>query len=178
MTNASYKFAPEKALQAVHWMALEGGERLDLHAALKACYFADKSHINQYQQPIFGARYRAMKFGPVPLEIYEIIKGESLWLWELNVTALPWELDGYSIRRISNQDPDLAVFGESELHHLREGLERSLKMTFTARTAATHGSDWHAANGGIMRYEDMIEDGPDRDRVISFIQDTASHIRL
>lgn len=51
-------------------MISRGGE-VDLHAALNACYFADKSQLNEHLQPIFGATYRAMKYGPVPVEIYE-----------------------------------------------------------------------------------------------------------
>jgi hypothetical protein len=38
--------------------------------------------------------------------------------------------------------------------------------------------DWQAANGGEMRYEDMIEAGEDVAAKIEFIRDTARHIRL
>ncbi|MFN3970342.1 MAG: Panacea domain-containing protein [Gemmobacter sp.] len=152
--------------------------RLDLHTALKACYFADKTHLNEYQQPIFGARYRAMAYGPVPLEIYELIKGESLWLAELGRERMPWRLDGFRIVAESNEPMALDRFAESELEHFVAGFELSQAMTFTQRTAATHGPDWHAANGGEMRYEDMIEDRPDRDAMLAFIRETARRVRL
>jgi hypothetical protein len=38
-------------------------------------------------------------------------------------------------------------------------------MTFDERTRETHGSDWQRANLGLMGYADMIEDGPDRERI-------------
>jgi hypothetical protein len=172
-----YRFVPEKAVQAIDWMAAQGG-RLDLHTALKACYFADKSHLNAYQQPIFGARYRAMPYGPVPLEIYEILKGEPIWLAELNLPNLPWRLDGHRIIREANKVPALPRLAESEQVHLRAGFETSRGMTFNQRTAATHGLDWQAANGGEMAYEDMLDESPQRAAAIEFIRETSRHVRL
>lgn len=154
------------------------GAPVDLHEALKACYFADKSHLNEHFQPIWGATYRAMKYGPVPLEIYEMMKGEGLWLWEVQREDLPWRLVGYRLSARNNDQPAMDAFSESELDHLQKGFEESRRMTFTARTAATHGHDWQVANGGIMRYEDMIESRPDRDSVIQYIKDSAPHLRL
>jgi hypothetical protein len=51
-------------------------------------------------------------------------------------------------------------------------------MTFSARTAATHGLDWQKANGGLMSYEDMVDESPERQVIITFMQDTAHHARL
>ncbi|WP_314188789.1 Panacea domain-containing protein [Paracoccus yeei] len=175
--KARYRFAAEKALQAVHWMVSQGVP-VDLHAALKTAYFADKSHLNEHLQPIFGATYRAMKFGPVPLEIYEIIKGEALRMWELGREDLPWKLDGYKLRLVSNEPVIMDAFAQSEIEHLEAAFRRSVRMSFTERTAATHGRDWQAANGGTMSYEDMIEDRPDAEDAINFIQETARHVRL
>ncbi|SET75775.1 Panacea domain-containing protein [Paracoccus homiensis] len=154
------------------------GVPVDLHAALKTAYFADKTHLNEHLQPIFGATYKAMKFGPVPLEIYEIIKGESLRLWELGRTQLPWTLDGYNIRLLANEPVNVDALSISEIDHLERAFSRSCKMSFTERTAATHGHDWQAANGGTMRYEHMLDERDDMNDAVAFIQETARHIRL
>lgn len=177
MTRAIYRFNAEKAFTAVHWMTKQA-KPVDIHAGLKACYFADKSHLNEHFQPIFGARYRAMKFGPVPLEIYEIMKGESIWLWEVGLERTPWELRGYKLCPSENHEPDMSIFSESELSHLEAGFERSTRMTFTARTAATHGKDWQAANGGQMLYEDMLDERENKPEIVQWMQESARHIRL
>jgi hypothetical protein len=177
MMSAKYRFNAAKSLQAIHFMASEA-HGLDLHTALKTIYFSDKSHLNAYQQPIFGATYRAMKYGPVPLEIYEMIKGESLWLSELQMSAMPWKLDGYRIQLTSNESANLDLLAESEQAHFKEGFALSRRMSFNDRTALTHGADWQAANMGEMRYEDMIEAGPDQAAAVAFIRETARHIRL
>ncbi len=177
MKDAVYRFSSEKAFAAIHWMVSQG-QPVDLHAALKACYFADKSHINQHYQPIFGARYMAMKYGPVPVEIYEMMKGEGLWLWEVGVDETPWRLDGYRLSVRKNMSPDMACFSSSEREHLEAGFGKSQEMTFSARTAATHQRDWQAANGGRIRYEDMIEDSQKRDAIVDYIRQNASHAYL
>lgn len=175
--NAVYKFSTEKAFAAIHWMVSQGVPA-DLHAALKTCYFADKTHINEYVQPIFGATYRAMKFGPVPLEIYEMMRGDGLWLWEVKAEITPWRLNGYQLQRVANDEPDMTCFAQSEMEHLVQGFEKSTAMTFTSRTAATHGHDWQSANGGTMLYEDMIDDSPRKPEIVRTIKETAAHIKL
>ena len=87
-------------------------------------------------------------------------------------------MNGYQLQAIANDVPDMGSFSQSEREHFARGFDTSINMNFTARTAATHGRDWRAANGGIMRYEDMIDDGPNRDEIIRTIQETSAHIKL
>jgi hypothetical protein len=178
MSTIRFRFAPDKAFAALHWMVSEY-PGIDLHAALKACYFADKDHLNEYQRPIFGATYRAMKFGPVPLEIYEMIKGEALWLAELGVDRLPWQVVGYRLARTDNVGlVDKSVLSDSEQETFASALERSVNMDFDARTAATHGSDWQNAELGIMQYEDMILETPHKPDIIEYLKENARFMKL
>jgi Protein of unknown function (DUF4065) len=176
MAEIRFRFAATKVLAAVQW-ALHAHAKLDLHAVLKACYFADKSHLNKYGRPIFGARYRAMRFGPVPLEIYEMLKGESLWLAELRIANYPWVLEGYTLRKCADSNLNTDCLSDTDLEELKSAFELSLNMTFNERTAATHGADWQAAELGMMRYEDMI-DVEKREKLIPFLSETSKHIRL
>jgi hypothetical protein len=96
-----FRFAPGKARAAILWM-LGQRPKLDLHTILKTCYFADKEHLNKHRRPIFGATYRAMRFGPVPLEIYELAKGDPIWLPELDADSYPWSPEGHHLRCTSN----------------------------------------------------------------------------
>lgn len=172
-----FKFAAQKAYAAIHWIASQHNG-IDLHATLKSCYFADKSHLNERRRPIFGATYRAMKFGPVPLEIYEMIKGEALWKAELEMEQFPWELSGYKLRCKANIEPDMDSLSDSDMAHLARGVGKSIGMTFTERTDATHGLDWQRAELGLMHYEDMIDDGPDKDAIIAQLKANSRYMRL
>lgn len=178
MKQIRFKFAAEKALAAIHWMVTERNG-IDLHAMLKACYFADKEHLNAHGRPVFGATYKAMKYGPVPLEIYEMAKGEPLWLAELGIERMPWRGEGFRLRLEQNTNPDMDVFSDTDLVALRLGLDQSLGMTFDARTAATHGRDWQAANLGLMSYEDMIDDStPRKAEQVAYLREAGPIIRL
>lgn len=177
MKTIRFKFSPVKARAAIQWM-LHQKQGLDLHTILKACYFADKRHLNDFGRPVFGATYRAMRFGPVPLEIYEMLKGEAMYLPELGTDRYPWRLDGYRLQLTDNADPDMRCLSSSDQEALSVAFELSRGMDFTERTAATHGPDWQAAELGIMRYEDMIEDEARKAELIPYLKETARFIRL
>jgi hypothetical protein len=177
MSEIRFKFAPAKAYAALHWMIGEA-QPVDLHTVLKACYFADKAHLNKYGRPVFGATYRAMRFGPVPLEIYEMAKQEPLWMADLGLSTLPWKLEGFQLRLVGNDPPDLSVLSETDIEEITSGFEASRAMTFTERTAVTHGPDWQAARLGIMRYEDMIDDTADKPRLVEYLRENAGLLRL
>jgi hypothetical protein len=176
MAMIRFRFAPAKALAALQWM-LERVPGVDLHTALKTCYFADRDHLNKHGRPIFGATYRAMRFGPVPLEIYEMAKGEAIWLAELRLDRYPWRLEGYHLERIGNEGPDLDCLSETDVQELAAAFDLSRQLDFNARTAATHGRDWQEAELGIMRYEDMIDEGPEKSETVAYLQ-AAPRMRL
>ena len=179
MRTIRFRFSPAKARAAILWMMQESAKPLDLHTVLKACYFADKRHLNKHTRPIFGADYRAMKYGPVPLQIYEMLKGEPLWLSELDATDYPWRLKGYKIVRARNDDsePDLDALSRSDIKAIERGFKKSTGLDFTERTAATHGKDWRRANLGMMRYEDMLDD-EDEQETVQYLRETAHLMRL
>lgn len=172
-----FKFSPVKALSAIHWM-LHRRQRLDLHTVLKACYFADKKHLNEFGRPVFGATYRAMRFGPVPLEIYEMLKGEPIWLPEIGSDRYPWRLNGYHLQLTENTEPDLSLLSESDMKALEDGFDQSCGVDFTERTAATHDPDWQAAELGLMKYEDMIQEGPEKQSLVGYLEENARFMRL
>ena len=177
MAIIRFRFSPEKALAALHWMVREQ-QPLDLHAGMKGCYFADREHLNKYNRPVFGATYRAMKFGPVPLEIYEMAKGEALWLAEVEREGFPWELHGYRLSLTDNRAPDMSALSDTDMAALESGFAKSTSLGFNARTAATHGRDWQRANLGIMSYEDMIDDTPEKPAIIKYLEENARFMRL
>lgn len=172
-----FRFAPQKALEAVLWM-LRQKPGADLHTVLKAAYFADKAHLNRHGRPIFGATYKAMRFGPVPLEIYEMLKGEALYLPEIERDDYPWRLEGYRLHLKTNYCAGEEHLSPSDWRCLEEGLHLSASMTFNERTAATHGPDWQRASLGVMDYADMLDDAPGKAERVAELQKLASRLAL
>lgn len=172
-----FRFAARKAYAAICWMVAEKSG-VDLHALLKACYFADKDHLNKHERPIFGATYRAMPFGPIPIEIYDMAKCEPLSLADMGIDHFPWKLDGYKLHPDLNTDVELGDLSASDQELLNNGFQRSNSMTFNQRTADTHGRDWQAARLGIMNYEDMIDDGPHKAALVEHLRREGRFLQL
>ncbi len=120
-----------------------------------------------------------MKFGPVPLEIYEMAKGEALWLAEIGKEKTPWELRGYRLARSSNGvDLDLSVLSTvsrnaSDPHFLARS-----KMDFNERTEATHGPDWQRARLDLMDYADMLDETDAKPEIIEYLEENSRFMKL
>ncbi len=177
-----FRFNPGKALDAVEWML---GRRapLDFHSILKTFYFADKQAINEVGRPVFGATYKAMNYGPVPLEVYEMLKCEPYWLSELGRDAYPWKREGYHLRLREPVRNEPAIhLSEEDMRRLEEAFDLSLGMTFDERTRETHGFDWLRGMenaSGLMDYADMIDpDRPGRDELIDELRKLGPHLVL
>lgn len=119
-----------------------------------------------------------MKYGPVPVEIYDMLKADAYYLAELEADAYPWTLAGYRLTLASNDQPDLDQLSETDMEALRHGFDLSAGMTFSSRTAATHGRDWQRANLGVMQYEDMLEDTSDKDERVAELRKIARFAHL
>lgn len=170
-----FRFNPLKAMEAIEWMLARAQAPVNFQTLLKAAYFADKQMLNQYGRPVFGAEYRALNYGPVPHEIYEMLKGEPYWLSELEREVYPWELvSAYRVKLRDgvNRQPELDNIAPAEMTILRDAFEKSQAMSFTQRTRETHGMDWVEGTrraGERMAYEDMI--APDLPNRIELIQE-------
>ncbi|WP_025770995.1 type II toxin-antitoxin system antitoxin SocA domain-containing protein [Thioalkalivibrio sp. HK1] len=169
-----FRFAPKKCLQAVQWMLLTANEPLDFQTILKAAYFADKRMLNKHRRPIFGATYRAMNYGPVPVEVYEMLIEEPYHLSELDLDDYPWKRKGHRVSLIDSGHQDEILnptsIAEADLAFLEEEFERSRGMSFNQRTEETHQMDWVRGierPDSRMAYEDMIAyDHPHRKEMI------------
>ena len=179
MPRIRFNFAPAKVIDAVSWMLWveekNGNDRLDFQTILKSCYFADKEALVKRRRPIFGAKYFAMQYGPVPTEIYQMLKCEPIWLLELaeeNVTEYPWDQKNHFLslktkKKSRIEHKNIAVV---EMNIIKKAFEKSSDMNFDKRTVDTHEKDWYRGTRRptrLMHYEDMIPvDIPDRKELI------------
>ncbi|MCZ6803627.1 MAG: DUF4065 domain-containing protein [Proteobacteria bacterium] len=84
----------------------------------KLLFYADFKHFKEYTVSITGARYIHFDYGPVPNN-YEFFTAELQRGNELAVNEIMFgNFSGYDY--VSNVDPDLAVFSDSELKVLAE----------------------------------------------------------
>jgi hypothetical protein len=176
-------FSSKKAYYALRYMLKLAQQNnhssVNLHILLNACYFAEKRHLNMYWRPVFGATYRAMPYGPVPLEIYEMIKGDPLWLNELGQNNYPWRLEGYHLIATENGPLDPRNVSSSDLKVLQYGFTLACKLKLNEHTVETHDLAWHRAKHGYINYADMVdESNPDREAILESLYEDSHLWRL
>jgi restriction system protein len=156
MAAVSIHFDPARAVELILYVS----KRLrhpTLHSVSKILYFADRDHLSKYGSLLSGDSYVAMKYGPVPSEIYNLLKAAAgrqesfipLQYFELVSETLRLE-DQYKVQPLREANLDLL----SASH--RACLDASLKtyghLSFAKLTAKSHDAAWRSAdeNGLVL----------------------------
>lgn len=109
---------------------------------LKSLFLADRSHLNEWGRPITFDNYVAMRHGPVPSAVYDLLKENAWRKKKLGVDVLPWQRHAgpngkffYTDAAIENVEDVLSL---SEINALRFGIETVLKLDFWQVRRLTH----------------------------------------
>lgn len=132
----------------------------DIYSLVKAAYYAQQSHLAQYGTPLFKDCICALPFGPVPSNIYNVLKiarGDSHVLNYCKVDnirlasdAIAFENERYSAK----ESPDLDFLSESDIECLNYGINKVAGMSFSQIMDDTHGKEWNRAfNSGSSAKE-------------------------
>jgi len=171
MTSLRIRFDPVKALHLVLFVAQQV-PHATFHTISKVIYFADKLHLQRYGRLICGDSYVAMKHGPVPSEIYDMMKGargdgfsehwqtarESFKV-EGNATVVPC------------REPDLEVFSKSDLECLNETIKTYGHLDFSQLTELSHDAAWHATDDNDMiDLEQIVATFPDGTALLEYLR--------
>src|SRR6266540_3560826 len=76
MAVVPIRFDPERALELVLYVANQL-RYPTLHSVSKVVYFADREHLSRYGSLLSGDNYVAMRHGPVPSAIYNLLKAAA-----------------------------------------------------------------------------------------------------
>jgi uncharacterized phage-associated protein len=154
MSIANFDF--DRALNALLYVASRV-EQPDMHKVFKVLYFADMAHLYLYGRAITGDRYVAMKYGPVPSAIYDmvkVVKGES-WYVDENLKAF-FGVDGFTI--IPLRDADNSYLSATDVEQLDSSIAKYASLNFGQRTKVSHGSAWQKAWDNPTTDDIAIED--------------------
>jgi len=131
-----FSFNPEKAVEAIVWVASKQDGGVDLYRILKTIFDAEVTHLNSFGLPIVGDDFIAMQYGPVPGNTYDIIKLEDpIWNEEIEnkMGSVPFskiEKGGKTYFIVPNRQPNLDVFSENNLHALSDAWEKCKGLSF------------------------------------------------
>lgn len=103
-----YPFSPKKTVAALHLLAdvMSSPHRVEhpmlrFKGVMAALWIADVRHFQAHGRPVTGTRWQAYPQGPVPGDVFSLLRGEPLWLADLPEAdyVLPFELAGDCITR-------------------------------------------------------------------------------
>lgn len=167
------KFDTEKAINAILYIARRIGTPADVYASLKAIYFADLCHLEQFGRQIYGETYTAMENGPVPSGAYDIVKfvgGRASLPVDAPGAAEAMSADKYKL--YPKRDADLSVFSRSDLICLERGIDRVRGKSFGQIKNDSHGSAYEKADpNGDMSLDDMIAEFQNAEALASHFAD-------
>lgn len=173
--SSGFTFDQEKAIESIKVVLSNLDGECGFHKLFKILYFAEQKHLAKYGRPIFSDTYVAMKDGPVPSSIYDIlkiIKGESQYS---RPEFVEFFSQYFSVRdqhhvHIEDKSIDLDIFSESELECLVESLNENRFLGYQMLSDKSHDLAWQNAerNQKISALE-MAKAGGANEELLKFI---------
>lgn len=143
------QFQPERALELVLYVA----KRIphpSFHSISKILYFADREHLSRYGSLMTGDTYVAMKHGPVPSAIYNLLKAAAgrheplvpLDWFELVQDNLTVEANH---RVLPLRDADPRKISAAQRACLDLSIKQNGRLGFDRLTRKSHDGAWKSA---------------------------------
>lgn len=166
-----FNFNKDKAVNSILYITHRMGQ-CDILKVFKILYFADRMHLVRFGWPILGDTYIAMKDGPVPSRVYDIIKivrGDSIYIDDSLFNFFEVLPDKYTI--ISKINANVDYFSESELECLDLSIEENHRLSYSQLSKKSHDIAWERAERNTdIKIEDMAQAGGANKEVIEYIK--------
>ena len=163
-----FNFDFKKATQALNYLAMNFGGKINKMQAIKLIYFADRYHLRKYGRPVTNDEYVAMGYGSVGSKTKDIAE---------NTTFLDEIESEYSKRYIKNQgqydiqsinEVDMDVFSDSDTEALDFAINNLRRFDQYDLAKISHAyPEWkkfekelESGSGSAfsMNYEDFFKD--------------------
>ena len=168
-----FDFNAEKAIESILYI-IENGTQPTFHHVSKVFYFADKEHLERYGRFIWGDSYIAMKNGPVPSGVYDllkIIRGDLSPLFyppQKIIDDIHQAIDilgRYGI--IIKRKPDAEMLSASDIECLDNSIKKYGNLSFRQLTELSHDKAWESADQNDLMEIDHIIAGFDNSAELS-----------
>ena len=145
MPTRPFRFDPEKGLEVLLYVSNRIKNK-NIYWVLKAPYFADKYHLETAGRPICGDHYIAMRSGPVPSGLYDIVKDvrDKRISPFVEKAGNAFEIAGR--RFVPKRDADLDYFSKTDIESLDRAIAEIGHLSFSALQQKSHGPEYEAAD--------------------------------
>lgn len=166
----TFGFDRRKALEVLLFLASNGVD--DMYHLLKAYYFADKKFLQRYGRFICGGHYVAMKHGPVPSQVYDMVKivrGDGLSIGDTTELKTSFKINENTI--IPLRRPSFDSIAEAELEVLREVIKEIKNLNFDDlhKRSADSAYENVSANDEMSVF-DIAKTLENSDEIIDYLQ--------
>jgi hypothetical protein len=149
---APFEFNEKVAIETILYLATKSTNPA-LDRITKLLYFADRFHLAKYGRFICGDRYIAMKHGPVPSGVYDILKSVRDCPSYLEI---PEAKDAFKIQAadakmkkcqvVPLRPPDMEWLSDSDVECLDEALQKYDHLDFTKLASLSQDDAWRSAD--------------------------------
>lgn len=144
MTN----FDSRKLTETVLYILCKTGG-VDFYHAFKILYFAEMKHLAKWGCGIVPDKFCALKYGPVPTQLYDAVK-------ELNHPQMPLSEELSEVTHFAGEDApnvllpkreaNLGYLSQSEIEALDQSICENESLTFGQLKRKSHDAAWDEAN--------------------------------
>lgn len=175
-----FDFNIEKGIESVLYILelLENKFQPTIHSVFKVLYFADQKHLEKYGRFICGNSYSAMKHGPVPSEIYDLVKlvrGDKSPIFQTSpeiseqVRCAFKIVDNHNIKKL--REPNTDFLSASDIECLEHSATKYGSLSFAELTKLSHDRAWESADeNDIIDVEDIIKTFDNSEELLEHLQ--------
>jgi len=168
-----FAFNEKKTTQAAAFLINEGGGKINYTKLIKLLYLADRKALNEWERPISGDSYVAMRNGPVLSTTYDLINYPDDSYWHRHIKR-----DEYDVALFD--DPGTSSLTKNELKVLKTTSDEHKYHDWRDMIQFCHDccDEWqHPGNTSIpIHIEDIFKVLEKTDREIEIIEDDISTI--
>ncbi|MGH8706312.1 MAG: Panacea domain-containing protein [Burkholderiales bacterium] len=176
MAVHAIQFQPKHALELVLYVAGRL-QHPSFHSISKVLYFADREHLSRYGSLMTHDTYVAMRYGPVPSAIYNLLKAAG-GRREPFVPAEWAELAGgllavEGIHRVrALRDANLEMISAAQRACLDASIKANGRLSFDRLARKSHDAAWKSADQNeIIELAAIAKTLPNAKEVLAYLSD-------
>lgn len=166
-------FKKEKAINALLYVIHQLNGIADEHKLCKIFYYADQRHLSLYGRSITNDSYFAMKYGPVPssiLDIMDDVRIANRFPEETHSDLTDkFKFEGsFDIRAL--KEPDMDELSMSDVECLDYAVAFCKDKSFGELTKVSHGEAWcNTPKNRRMSIADILREAGNEEEYIEYI---------
>ena len=122
---------------------------VDFYHAFKILYFAEMKHLAKWGSGIVPDEFCALKYGPVPTQLYDAVKELShprMILSEELSEVIQFAGEDAPNVLLPKREANLKYISKSEIEALEQSIDENESLTFGQLMRKSHDEAWEEAN--------------------------------